>query len=67
MTVLSASLPMVVVLGVLTSASQAPAPAQPLGPETFDAKVTLQAPPPAVGTVVVPVTIQIDRSTRGPR
>jgi hypothetical protein len=62
-TVLSTSIPMVVVLGLLAGAGQAPAPAQPLGPETFDAKVTLDAPPPAVGTVVVPVTIQIDRYT----
>lgn len=36
------------------------------GPETFDVKVTLVAPPPAVGTVVVPVTIQIDRYTPEP-
>jgi hypothetical protein len=33
------------------------------GPETFDVKATLVAPPPAVGTVVVPLTIQIDRYT----
>ena len=63
MTVLSASVPLMVVLGLLAGARQATAPAQPLGPETFDAKVTLEAPPPAVGTVVVPVTIQIDRYT----
>jgi len=54
---------MIAVLGLLAAAGQAPAPTQPLGPETFDAKVTLDAPPPAVGTVVVPVTIQIDRYT----
>ena len=63
MTVLSASIPTMVVLGLLAGAGQATAPAQPLGPETFDAKVTLEAPPPAVGTVVVPITIQIDRYT----
>ena len=63
MTVLSASAPMIAVLGLLAAAGQAPAPTPPLGPETFDAKVTLDAPPPAVGTVVVPVTIQIDRYT----
>jgi hypothetical protein len=54
---------MIAVLGLLAAAGQATAPAQPLGPETFDAKVTLEAPPPAVGTVMVPVTIQIDRYT----
>ena len=65
-TVLSASVPMMVMLGLAgrcrAGAAAAQAPAQPLGPETFDAKATPTAPPPA-SSRVVPMTIQIDRYT----
>src|SRR5215218_6845354 len=33
------------------------------GPEDFDVKVSVSAKPPAVGTVVVPLTVHVDRYT----
>ena len=63
MTVLTPGLSAAIVVALLTAPSARQAPTPPAGAETFDLKVTMVAPPPAVGTVVVPVTIQIDRYT----
>lgn len=63
MTVLSPGLSAAILVTLIAGPSARQAATPPAGPEAFDVKVTMVAPPPAVGTVVVPVTIQIDRYT----
>ncbi len=63
LTVSSTGLSLAIVLTMFAAASQQPAPAAPAGPEDFDVKVTVTARPPATGTVVVPLTVHIDRYT----
>jgi hypothetical protein len=63
-TVPSAALPLAIVVALLAAPfPQSGTTPDPLGPEDFDVKVTMTAPPPAVGTVVVPVTVHVDRYT----
>src|SRR3982751_598184 len=53
---------MFVVMLAAPSAQRGPATA-PAGAEDFDVKVSVTAKPPAVGTVVVPLTVHLDRYT----
>jgi len=63
-TVSSTALPLAVMVAMLAAPfPQSGAPPDPGGPEDFDVKVTMTAPPPAVGTVVVPLTVHVDRYT----
>ncbi len=69
MTVSSTVLPIAMALAVIAApsaqraASPAPAATSAAGTEDLDVKVSLLAPPPAVGTVIVPLTVHIDRYT----
>lgn len=63
MTVHFTSLSTALVLALFAAPLEQGAASIPGGPEDFDVKVTATARPPAVGTVVVPLTVHIDRYT----
>jgi hypothetical protein len=66
-TVSSTALPLALLVAMFAAPlPQDPARPAPAGPEDFDVKATMTAPPPAVGTVIVPITVHIDRYTPEP-